>query len=543
MLKKRFFPLLLATVYLLAGCQAAFQAGVAAPPSTDIAPVPDIVEVVEIIDIANRDNIPCDQALQPFYEDETAIYSYSCIKSEYVLVKYSDGTEETVEDALKAGKISIADLDRYGIHYLTAPRSPEITPAQIEYLLAAPVLPELTPYPLDQSDWSLWQQQEQLWWEHRQKLHSAPTGYADSLDGFWRDSIAVYLANANGENAVYSPISLYMALAMLAQTTGGESRQELLELLGAESMEHLAQQAGYVFLNQYENDGVRTSILANSLWLDEGRAFHQDTVACLAERFYASVYQGPLESPELNIALQDWLNAQTGGLLRSSIADLAPMDIDTVFALASTIHYRCSWADSFSTDDTAQGIFYSPKGEQTVTYLNKTDSGVYCSGDGYGATWLPLEDGSRMWLILPDGDTNVETLLQNSSVWDMLSDSQGKSARIRLSVPKFDVSADLDLLAGLYELGVRQVQDWTVADFSGISPDPGICLGCARQGVRVSIDEEGLTGVAYTVLTMPEKGISFEEPVDFVLNRPFLFVVESPDGLPLFTGIVNQSNS
>ncbi len=411
-----------------------------------------------------------------------------------------------------------------------------------QYLLAGPVLPELTPYPLDQSDWSLWQQQEQLWWQHRQELHSAPAGYADNLDSFWLESISVYLSGQAGENTVCSPISLYMALAMLAQATGGQSRQELLDLLGVESMEALAEQVRYVFLNQYENDGVRTCILANSLWLDEGRAFHSDTVGLLADDFYASVYQGALESPEMNIALKDWLNTQTGGLLYDSIADLEPMDIDTVFALASTINYRCNWAEGFQTAANTAGIFYSPVGQQTVTYLNKTDSGEYFLGEGYAATYLPLEDGSRMWLILPDEDTTAEAVLQTGAALDMIlhQNSQGKSMRIKLSVPKFDVSADLDLMEGLHELGVRQVQDWTLADFSGISPAPGIYLGSARQGVRVSIDEDGLTGVAYTLLAMPEKGISTGEAVDFVLDRPFLFVVESADGLPLFTGIVNQ---
>ena len=31
-----------------------------------------------------------------------------------------------------------------------------------------------------------------------------------------------------------------------------------------------------------------------------------------------------------------------------------------------------------------------------------------------------------------------------------------------------------------------------------------------------------------------------DQEMDFILDRPFLFVVESRDGLPLFAGIVNQ---
>lgn len=52
-------------------------------------------------DIATAD------ALEKFYSDGVFDYYFSSIKSEYVVVYYSDGTEETVENALKQ-KISIS---------------------------------------------------------------------------------------------------------------------------------------------------------------------------------------------------------------------------------------------------------------------------------------------------------------------------------------------------------------------------------------------------------------------------------------------------
>lgn len=63
------------------------------------------------------DGFTCDTALDPFYEDEEYSYSFSCIKSDYVVVRYEDGHEETVKDALKNNKIRIEDLDKYNIKY------------------------------------------------------------------------------------------------------------------------------------------------------------------------------------------------------------------------------------------------------------------------------------------------------------------------------------------------------------------------------------------------------------------------------------------
>lgn len=433
----------------------------------------------------------------------------------------------------------------------TQPDNPPITnPVTIpdvvyaDKLLVSPVLPEMAVYPLNQENWNAWREQEDAWRLCRNALHDAPEGYADSLIGFWKESIPIYLSG-NGENTVYSPISLYMALAMLAQTTGGASQQEILDLLGAQSMEELAAQAKLVFQNQYENDGVHTSILASSLWLDDAYVFDQTAAKQLADNFYASVYQGALETPEMNIALKDWLNEQTGGLLEDSIYELDPMDALTALVIASTINYRCKWLDTFNAVKNTQDIFYGTAGEQTVTYMHQAnETGSYVWGEDFTATSVALDDGSRMWLILPDEGHTPEDLLASGNALDMVfgeSYSNKQAVTVNLSVPKFDVSGDLDLMAGLQKMGITQVTDRDQADFSGICAcDQGIYLGSARQGARVSIDEDGLTGVAYTILEAPGKGMPIGEEVDFVLDRPFLFVVESGDGLPLFTGIVNK---
>ena len=53
-------------------------------------------------------------------------------------------------------------------------------------------------------------------------------------------------------------------------------------------------------------------------------------------------------------------------------------------------------------------------------------------------------------------------------------------------------------------------------------------------------DEEGVTAAAYTVMLMCGAGMPPMEEMDFILDRPFLFVITSRDNLPLFAGVVNQ---
>ncbi len=74
---------------------------------------------IEIIrDIAKEQNIPTDQVIEAFFEDDEYVYSFSSAKSDYVTVKFTDGEEITVKDALKKGYIRIHDLDAYGISYI-----------------------------------------------------------------------------------------------------------------------------------------------------------------------------------------------------------------------------------------------------------------------------------------------------------------------------------------------------------------------------------------------------------------------------------------
>ena len=62
----------------------------------------------------------------------------------------------------------------------------------------------------------------------------------------------------------------------------------------------------------------------------------------------------------------------------------------------------------------------------------------------------------------------------------------------------------------------------------------------SRLACRVKIDEKGVTAASYIELNF---GAGAAEPpdeiIDFVLDRPFVFVV-SREQIPLFVGTVNQ---
>ena len=97
------------------------------------------------------------------------------------------------------------------------------------------------------------------------------------------------------------------------------------------------------------------------------------------------------------------------------------------------------------------------------------------------------------------------------------------------------------VIDGLKELGVIDIFDARTADFTPLCPEEeGIFLSQAKHAARVKVDEQGIEAAAYTVMMAAGSAMPPDEEVDLVVDRPFLFVITSRTGLPLFAGVVNQ---
>ena len=410
------------------------------------------------------------------------------------------------------------------------------------FALAEARYPESAPYP-DETKYSgaKFDTVYDAWSAERRARNAAATSASGAMDEYLRAALPALLTTGDGKNAVCSPVNVYMALSMLAEVTDGESRAQLLALLDADSIESLRETAGNVWAANYQNDGAVTSILADSLWLSDSLDYNANTLARLADSYYASAYRGEMGSEAFNEALRSWINEQTGGLLKESASGLS-LPPETVIALASTIYFRAKWGSEFSKSATADGIFHAPDGDVTHKFMHETMESTYYAADSFAAVGKYLQGSGTMWFLLPDEGVTPEELLTSGAVDFLLSqeNAESKFMTIDLSVPKFDISADTELSAALHALGVTDVFDADTADFSPLTDNAdGIFLSQAKHAARVAIDEEGVIAAAYTVMAAAGAAMPPEERVDFTLDRPFLFAVTGGSGAVLFAGIVN----
>ena len=416
---------------------------------------------------------------------------------------------------------------------LSTPNIPTGT-LQLANLVAGPKYPEMvTNYQVDENI------SYQEWRTNQTLQYSQPEGYADSLTDFFAKSIPEFLSGEG--NQAYSPVNVYMALAMLAECADGNSRQQLLDLLGADSIEALRTQAGYVWNAHYSADGLTTSILANSLWMDDSCQFKQETVDTLADSYYASLFSGDLGTEEMNQQLQQWINYQTGGLLEDQTENLE-MDAATVCALVSTICFSAQWKDEFNEKYTADAVFHCADKELITSFMNRSFTGPYYRGENFGAVRMELAGSNAMWLILPDEGVTTQAVLESGEYLSLTQNSvnweNSRRATINLSLPKFDISSQQDLIAGMKKLGITDVFSPSSGNLSSLLEEKTY-VNNIEHAVRIAIDEEGVTAAAYTILTDAGASPPTDE-INFTLDRPFLFVISSRDDLPLFAGIVAE---
>lgn len=342
---------------------------------------------------------------------------------------------------------------------------------------------------------------------------------------------------ADSENRIYSPISLYAALSMLTEMTAGETKQQVMELLGAADSETLRQTVRDLWMSVYLDDGQSVCRLANGAFLRENADVKQEAVDALADWYYASSYRVPMGTEEADKAIAGWLNQNTGGLLSQETREIQT-EVDNLLRLYNTIYYKSSWRDAFESSRTREDVFTAADGAaQKTEFMHRTESGSYRKGDGYTAAPRSLNYG-RMVFVLPDEGVTPESLLQRQGLLTELTGDYN-AAELVWSVPKFDVKSSTGLNEALRSLGVTGAFDGTKADFTPLT-DNGAVVDSVMQAARVKIDEDGVEAAAYTEIVCTDSAMMEVPPtVEMELDRPFLFVIFDYNNVPLFVGTVN----
>lgn len=360
---------------------------------------------------------------------------------------------------------------------------------------------------------------------------------------FVKKTAASILKNS-GDNVTFSPANLYITLSMLAELSGGSSREQLLDLLGQGSVESARQSANTLWNRLYCNSEHQQSLLASSLWLNSAFSYNADTVNILKDSYYASTYAGVFGDNSMNEAYVRWINEQTDNMLQDSVKD-KKLESDGAAVLATTLYFNALWENKFREEYTKPAVFHGVNGDTTTDFMNRSVLGEeYYYSDSFSAVSNELDSGGSVIFILPDEGKTVESLLGDDAALAAmagdLSDVSHKRTKINMSIPKLDISAQSELKYELDALGVVDIFDKARADLSPLTTDVPLYVEKLEHTTRITVNEQGVRGAALTEVRVNASAAPPDDEVDFVLDRPFIMVITGADHLPRFITAVRS---
>ncbi len=365
-------------------------------------------------------------------------------------------------------------------------------------------------------------------------LPDIPADAGLGLDALDAKLIAFLRANGFEQKSfTVSPLSLKAALALTALGAEGETQKQILDALGFADVEALKTWYASVLAGVADFDSrvfgedkadsayrVVNAIFHNAACDGEFRESYKDLVSKVM-----GAYASSHDKAEITKAVNDWVNAQTDGMIPSIVEDAS----QAAAVLVNALYLKVKWAESFNPSPVTD--FTTLSGETVQKeFITKTEKYRYYSDADCQLVVLPLQGGINMVLVLGDG-TNLSEKL-----------AQAKARKTCVTLPKFEVESSFDkkeLVQCLKAIGCGKMFVDSVAEFDPMFTE-GIFVDDIIQKAKVKVDEKGLEAAAATAVVMMRNTAlpNPEEPVIFTADRPFQFAIIREDEAPelLFWG-------
>ena len=368
-------------------------------------------------------------------------------------------------------------------------------------------------------------------------IEATNPAFIESMQKFGAKTSSMVLTES-GTNQTYSPISFAYALGVLGSGASGQTARNIAKALETSTMTAASKGLSWFYTTHYDDHEGSVLKIANSLWLQEDYPIKEEFAKKAAEQFYASAYSVDFSEQATADAMAKWISEQTSGLLNPTFQ----ANPDQILSIINTLYFEGAWVDSFDAANNTEETFTLEDGSEVdATYMNRTFQGAtYYETDDYTLFEVSFEGGQTMKFVLPKEGSALETLLDQESLGQILSEQEESSVRyadVNFKLPKFSFDSEFDLNETCKALGLEELLEGK-ADLSGIT-DERVALSSVKQESHVEVDENGCKAAAYTKMDLMRMSMPVPmEQYDFSLDRPFLFVIESQDEAPLFVGTV-----
>ena len=332
------------------------------------------------------------------------------------------------------------------------------------------------------------------------------------------------------KNYVISPLSLKMAMMMLANGAEGDTKTEITNAFDALDLDAYNAKAKEMIekMNADENGEIN---IANSIWFNMD--YYGNENADFSDDFKKTItdsYKGTAETVTNKNsveAVNDWVKEQTKG----KITNLVPeANREYLAALVNAIYMKADWVNQFTKEATYKEAFTDIEGSSTdIDFMHQTNHFYYYENGDTKIVRLPYTNGLSMYIALGDTKT-FESDIKNMTY-----------SKVNLSLPKFKIEYSTELDDILKSMGVSKAFADNNSDFDKMMqnvPDP-IKVDTVLQKAIIEVDEKGTEAAAATAIFMAATSALVEpEPVmEFKADKPFAYyITDNETGEVLFAG-------
>ena len=356
-------------------------------------------------------------------------------------------------------------------------------------------------------------------------------------------SAELFRLSYDGKNTLISPLSVAMALAMVAEGAEGNTEKEFSDLFGGMSTDELSAYFKKYMdsLNSYSDPD-----LANSVWIREADYFTvKESFTDTVRRFYgADAFTRPFNGDTVN-EINSWIKENTDGMIEKVIEELDP---NCVMALVNTVLFEAEWSEKYDEMQVRDGEFTTIDGTKKKVTMMSSSEHSYLENDAATGFLKPYEGGKYAFAaLLPKDGTTIDELI-DSLDGEMLREtlSEVSNEKVITKIPQFEYDFSIEMRKILYEMGLRDAFDPKAADFTGMSDNADeimLHIGFVLHNTRIELTPVGTKAGAATVVGMMvgSAPMPIETPKEVYLDRPFVYmIVDTETNLPVFIGAVTD---
>jgi serine protease inhibitor len=233
-----------------------------------------------------------------------------------------------------------------------------------------------------------------------------------SYDEFGFGLLRQLTASAPGRNAIVSPVSAGLALALALDGASGSTRDSLAAVLGFAGLTPAkVTDRNAALIAELRSAPEVTLTVSNALWGRNDVRFDASFLRSAHDDYGADIASLDLRRPEAIARINMWADSATRGKISRVLTD--PLPENTALVLTNAVYFKGSWATRFDAAATQPRPFHLGDGSMTMRPLMALAGNfAYASSDGFKFLRLPYRGGRLvMDIMLPDSGRTVDEVM------------------------------------------------------------------------------------------------------------------------------------